>query len=67
MEVMQKKNNPVLYIPGVYSEFDAVQYKWTFKQTKKMPTRTPPPSSFLSQEVNNLENLWTINNSWIQL
>lgn len=23
----KKKHNPVLYIPGVYSEFDAVQYK----------------------------------------
>lgn len=53
----KKKHNPVLYIPGVYSGFDEVQYKRTFKQTKKMPTRTPPPSSFLSQEVNNLENL----------
>lgn len=58
MEVMQKNtNNPVLYIPGVYSGFDVVQYKRTFIQTKEMPTRTPPPSSFPSQEVNNLENL----------
>lgn len=53
----KKTKTPVLYIPGVYSGFDVVQYKGTFKQTKKMPTRTPPPSSFLSQEVNNLENL----------
>lgn len=53
----------VLWSLGVYSGFYLVWCKCTFIQIKKMPMF--PPLIF-SHERNDLENLWTMGNTWIK-